>query len=61
MCSRHHHHCSIHKGNNMPVAALAALIALFLLIFGRCKGTQYALLIILAILIVCGCSHFNRH
>ncbi|MBV7272308.1 hypothetical protein [Clostridium thailandense] len=61
MCCKHHHHCSNNNNSNMPITALAALIALFLLIFGRCKGTRYAVLIILAVLIVCGCSYYNRH
>ncbi|WML35996.1 LPXTG cell wall anchor domain-containing protein [Clostridium sp. OS1-26] len=54
-----HHHCR-DNNNFFPIAALAALIAFFLLIFGRRRGTRFAVLITLAIIIVCGCSGFNR-
>lgn len=37
--------------------ALAAIIALLLLGFNRRRGARYAVLITLAILIVCGCGH----
>lgn len=42
------------EGNRL--LALAAIIALLLLGFNRRKGARYAVLITLAILIVCGCS-----
>lgn len=51
-------HC--HSHNFFPLASLAALIAFFLLIFGRRKGAHFAVLVILAVIIVCGCSGFNR-
>ncbi|MBV7272307.1 hypothetical protein [Clostridium thailandense] len=35
---------------------LAAIIGLLLLAFNRRRGARYAVLITLAILIVCGCS-----
>lgn len=42
------------RGNQL--LALAAIIALLLLGFNRRRGARYAVLITLAILIVCGCS-----
>lgn len=49
-CCKH----SEHRGNFL--LPLAALVGLLLLVFGRCKGTFYAALVILAVLIVCGCG-----
>jgi hypothetical protein len=51
-CCQHESH--EHKGNFL--LPLAALVGLLLLVFGRCKGTFYATLVILAVLIVCGCG-----
>lgn len=53
-----HKHCSGHHGGS-PLTILAAVIALVLLAFGRRCGTIYAALIILAVLIVCGCGYNN--
>ena len=50
----HRHCCTNHGGNGL--LCLAALIGFVLLAFGRCKGTIYAALIILAVLIICGCK-----
>lgn len=36
--------------------ALAAIIALLLLAFNRRRGARYAVLITLAVLIICGCG-----
>lgn len=44
----------VFRGNQL--LALAAVIAVLLLAFNRRKGTRYAVLITLAVLIVCGCS-----
>ncbi|KZL93453.1 hypothetical protein [Clostridium magnum] len=53
-----HRHCCCHdhedRGNFL--LPLAALIGLILLAFGRCRGTIYAVLVILSVLIVCGCG-----
>lgn len=38
------------------LVALAAIIALLLLGFNRKKGARYAVLVTLAVLIVCGCG-----
>jgi len=42
------------RGNQL--LALAAIIAVLLLGFNRKKGARFAVLITLAVLIVCGCS-----
>jgi uncharacterized membrane protein YhaH (DUF805 family) len=42
------------RGNQL--LALAAVIAVLLLAFNKRKGARYAVLITLAVLIVCGCS-----
>jgi hypothetical protein len=42
--------------NGNGLIALAAIIGLLLLGFNRRKGARYAVLITLAILIVCGCG-----
>jgi hypothetical protein len=52
-----HKHCCCkpeNKGNFL--LPLAALIGLILLAFGRRRGTIYAVLVILAVLIICGCG-----
>jgi hypothetical protein len=41
------------------LVALAALIALFFIAFGRGRGARYAILIVLAVFIVCGCGFYN--
>lgn len=63
-----HRHCCYRQERPVvaPVAGtnfllpLAALIGLILVAFGRCKGTIYAVLVILAVLIVCGCGARHR-
>lgn len=42
--------------NNFAWIALAAIIGLLLLAFNRRKGARYAVLVTLAVLIVCGCG-----
>ena len=51
-----HRHCCNHENKGNFLLPLAALIALVLLAFGRNRGTMFAVLIILAVLIVCGCG-----
>ena len=45
-------------GNGL--VALAALIAIFFIAFGRRRGARNAILIVLAVFIVCGCGAFNN-
>lgn len=45
--------------NNYGMVALASIIGLLLLAFNRRRGARYAVIITLAVLIVCGCCH-NR-
>ena len=52
-CCSHHDHCE-NKGNFL--LPLAALIGLILLSFGRRRGIEFAVIMILAVLIVCGCG-----
>ncbi|MCH5138121.1 hypothetical protein JMF89_13010 [Clostridiaceae bacterium UIB06] len=55
----HKHCCCRHENNENRgnfLLPLAALIGFILLAFGRCRGTIYATLVILAVLIVCGCG-----
>ena len=49
MCSHSHY-------GNHGLLALAAIIGLLLLGFNRRRGARFAVLITLAVLIVCGCS-----
>lgn len=55
-----HKHCCCHvehsenRGNFL--LPLAALIGLILLAFGRRRGIRFAVIVILAVLIVCGCG-----
>jgi O-antigen ligase len=56
----HRHYSSSHRHGNF-LLPLAALIALFLLIFGRRRGTRYAVLIILAVFIVFGVGFYNYY
>jgi hypothetical protein len=55
-CCEHESH--EHKGNFL--LPLAALIGLILLSFGRRRGTIFAVIVILAVLIVCGCGFKNK-
>jgi hypothetical protein len=52
----HKHCCCEHEHRGNFLLPLAALIGLILLAFGRCRGTKFAVIVILAVLIVCGCS-----
>ena len=49
----HHEHCENRGDFLLP---LAALIGLILLSFGRRRGIEFAVIMILAVLIVCGCG-----
>lgn len=58
----HKHCCELdsHENKGNFLLPLAALIGIILLAFGRRRGTIFAVLVILAVLIVCGCGFKSK-